>query len=76
VGDFMRIAELRKFRKLTQDDVARLSGLKMSTYQVFERYKNEPSVLKAIKIAKILDVPVEEIFKEEYYKDRRTKDDR
>jgi len=72
----MRIAELRKFRKLTQDDVARLSGLKMSTYQVFERYKNEPSVLKAIKIAKILDVPVEEIFKEEYYKDRRTKDDR
>jgi len=66
----MRIVELRKLRKLTQDDVMRRSGLKLSTYQVIERYLRVPTVLNAIKIAKVLDVPVEEIFKEEYYKDR------
>jgi len=63
----VRIVELRKLRKLSQEDVTRRSGLNMSTYQVIERYKVIPSVLNAIKIAKVLDVPVEEIFKPEYY---------
>lgn len=66
----MRIAELRKLRKLSQDDVTKRSGLNMSTYQIIERYKVVPTVLNAIKIAKVLDVPVEEIFKPEYYKEK------
>lgn len=52
----------------TQLDMAKRLNLHEQNYQAYERYKNKPNVLLAQRIAQILGVDIEDIFKPEYYK--------
>jgi DNA-binding XRE family transcriptional regulator len=47
---------------LTQRQVAEKLGIKEQQYQAYEYNKNEPKVKTAMKIAKIFNSTVEEIF--------------
>lgn len=47
---------------MTQADVARLSNITERSYQRIEQGDQEPGVRRAIKIAKVLNSTVEELF--------------
>jgi transcriptional regulator with XRE-family HTH domain len=50
----MELKKLRKERKLTQGDVARLVGVSMMTYQLWERGHMNPSAENLEKLKKVL----------------------
>lgn len=64
----LTLKEARLIRNLTQKEVAQAMGINKATYNQYEMYKRKPRVTTAIEICEILGVPVEEVFKEEYYK--------
>lgn len=46
----------------TQETLARLVGVTLRHYIQIEQYKNAPSVYTAIKLCKVLDSKIEELF--------------
>ncbi len=57
-----RIREFRKIKNITQDELARDIGVTRQTINAIENEKYSPTLLLAIKLAKYLEVPVEELF--------------
>jgi putative transcriptional regulator len=53
---------LRAERRLSQDDLAKLVEVSRQTINAIEREKYDPSLPLALKIAKVFDRKVEEIF--------------
>jgi putative transcriptional regulator len=57
-----RIKELRARYNLTQADLARRAGVRRETIVFLEKGKYNPSLALAHKLARILKVPLEELF--------------
>ena len=53
---------LRAERRLSQDDLAKLLEVSRQTINAIEREKYDPSLPLALKIAKVFEKKVEEIF--------------
>ncbi|ABY95864.1 MULTISPECIES: helix-turn-helix transcriptional regulator [Thermoanaerobacter] len=56
------LAELRKSRRLTQEQLSKLLGISKSSIAMYETGQRVPSLSRAKKIAKFFNVPVEKIF--------------
>lgn len=56
------IKELRKAHGLRQEDMAKLLGVSRQTIVAMENDKYDPTLELAIKTARLLERPVEEIF--------------
>lgn len=52
----------RARKNLTQDELARLTGVSRQTINTIESNKYVPSTILALKIARVFEKPVEEIF--------------
>lgn len=57
-----KIKELRKERNLRQEDMAAQLHVSRQTINAIENNKYNPTLELAMKLAKLLDTPVEEIF--------------
>lgn len=57
-----RVKALRKKAKLTQEGLARESGVSLGTIQKLEAGKQIPSATTAVRIARLLNSTVEDIF--------------
>ena len=57
-----RIAELRRARKLTQEQLAEAVGCSVEFISLVERGVNAPSVASLADFAKVLKVEVKELF--------------
>jgi transcriptional regulator with XRE-family HTH domain len=57
-----RVAELRKARGLTQEELAERSGYSVEFISLVERGVNAPAVAGLEKIAKALKVPIKDLF--------------
>ncbi len=57
-----KVHELRKSHKITQESLANMVGVTRQTIISIENGKYQASLLLALKLAKIFNVPVEEIF--------------
>ena len=57
-----RLKVLRVMKDLTQEELAELVGVSRQTIIAIEKGKYNPSVYLAIKLARVLDTTVEEIF--------------
>jgi putative transcriptional regulator len=57
-----RIREFRAKRSLTQDDLARLTGVRRETIVFLEKSKYNPSLKLAYDIARVFGVSIEEVF--------------
>ena len=57
-----RIRELRKAAGLLQEDLARLLGVTRHTIHAIENNKYDPTLGLAMRLARLLGAPVEEIF--------------
>ena len=57
-----RIAELRRLRELTQEQLAEAVGCTVGFISLVERGVNAPSVAGLEKLAKVLKVEVKELF--------------
>ncbi|MDD2619713.1 MAG: helix-turn-helix transcriptional regulator [Syntrophomonadaceae bacterium] len=58
-----KIKELRKQIGLRQEDMAKELGVTRQTINAIENNKYNPTLELAMKLAKLLKTPVEEIFK-------------
>ncbi len=65
----IRLRDIRKRKKITQEELARAVGVTRQTIIAIEKGKYLPSLTLALKIAKFLGLKVEDIFvlKEECY---------
>ena len=57
-----RLNELRKTQKLTQDELANAVGVSRQTINAIENDKYNPTLELAIRLARYLKIPVEELF--------------
>ena len=57
-----KIQELRKARKMSQEELALAVGVTRQTITSLEREKYTASLVLAYKIARLFDLPIEEIF--------------
>ena len=57
-----KVKELRKARGLRQEDVAKLLGVTRQTINAIENDKYYPTLALGMKLARLLEVPVEELF--------------
>ncbi|MFE5322565.1 helix-turn-helix transcriptional regulator [Paenibacillus sp. NPDC056579] len=57
-----RIKELRKFKGLSQEDLAQACGVSRQTINAIENNKYDPSLVLAFQMAQILSVTVDELF--------------
>lgn len=57
-----RVAQLRKVKGVTQDDLASRVGVTRQTIIAIEKGNYLPSVLLAIKISKFFKLPLEKVF--------------
>lgn len=57
-----KVKEFRKQLKLTQDELAQKLDVTRQTINAIENNKYNPTLELAIKMAKFLDVPVEQLF--------------
>ena len=57
------IKELRKSRKLRQEDLAEILGVTRQTISAIENNKYDPTLELAMKISEFFEVTVNEIFK-------------
>ena len=62
-----KLKKTRKQVKLTQLDLAKKVGVSRQSIYAIETKKSEPSLVLALKMAKALEVPLEELF---WLKDR------
>lgn len=58
-----KIKELRKAKKLSQDQVAKICNVTRQTINAIENNKYDPSLSLAFTLAKNLGVTVDELFK-------------
>ncbi|MCL5982761.1 MAG: helix-turn-helix domain-containing protein [Firmicutes bacterium] len=58
----VRLRSLRRLKRLTQKDLAGQLGISVSNLSTIERGDKYPRVEMLKKIARILDVPLEELF--------------
>ena len=63
-----KVNELRMETGYTQEDLAEKVSVSRQTIIAIEKGRYTPSVLLAIKISKIFDLPVEKVFKISYEK--------
>lgn len=56
------IAKLRAEKKLTQTKMAKMLGISVSSYNMYENGQRKIPQNKAIQIAKVLGVRIEDIF--------------
>jgi len=56
------LSELRKSRRLTQEQLSKLLGISKSSIAMYEIGQRVPSLSRAKKIAEFFNVPVEKIF--------------
>lgn len=56
------IKELRKLKNIRQEDLANLVGVTRQTINAIENNKYDPTLELAMKLAKIFDKHVDEIF--------------
>jgi len=59
----VNVRKVRKKRGLTQEELARKVGVSRQTIVNVEQGRYKPSILLALKIAKVLDADVETLFK-------------
>jgi len=52
----------RAIKDLTQDDLAKLIGVSRQTINAMEKNKYVPSTVLSLKIAKVFEKPVEDVF--------------
>jgi len=57
-----RIKELRKFKKLSQEDLAKACEVSRQTINAIENNKYDPSLALAFQLAENLEVSVDELF--------------
>ena len=57
-----RLARLRKAKKISQQELAQLVGVRRETIVHLENNRYNPSLEMALKIAEIFDCHVEELF--------------
>lgn len=57
-----RIKELRKAHGLRQEDFAKLLGVSRQTVVAMENNKYDPTLALAMRVARLLELPVESIF--------------
>ena len=57
-----RIEEIRKVRRIRQDEFARLMGVSRQTISSLETGRYNPSISLAYKIAKYFGMTIEEVF--------------
>lgn len=57
-----KVKELRKARGLRQEDVAALLGVSRQTVNAVESDKYGPTLALGMKLARLLETPVEELF--------------
>jgi putative transcriptional regulator len=57
-----KVKEFRKHLKLTQDELAQKLGVSRQTINAIENNKYNPTLELAIKIARFLGTPVEQLF--------------
>lgn len=57
-----RVQELRKLRKLTQEDLAEIIGVSRQTINAIEKEKFDPSLPTAFKMSQLFQVSIEELF--------------
>ena len=57
-----RIKDLRKSQKLTQDELANAVAVSRQTINAIENDKYNPTLELAIKLARYLRMPVEDLF--------------
>ncbi|WP_044931973.1 helix-turn-helix transcriptional regulator [Butyrivibrio sp. AC2005] len=67
-----KIHELRREKKMSQNDLAELVGVRRGTITSLENGKYNPSLKLAMKIAKVFDKQVEEVF---FFDDLMEEDD-
>ena len=57
-----RIKEYRARRSMKQEELAQLVGVRRETIGNLEKGRYNPSLVLALNIAKLFEVPIEEIF--------------
>ena len=57
------ISKFRKQKNLSQNDVAKLMNVKQNAISQWERDFRMPNIRQAIKLAKILETTVEDLYK-------------
>lgn len=67
-----RLKEHRARLSLNQAELGKMAGVSRQTISLIERGDYSPSVTLALKLAKIFDVPVEEIFSYTQEEDEET----
>lgn len=64
------LKKARKNKNLRQEDVATLCNISFSGYKSYELGKTEPNLKNLIKIAKILEVSLDELCETEMYDEK------
>lgn len=59
----INLKQIRKKAHLTQEELANCVGVRRETISQLESGKGNPSLLTVLKVAKVLKVPVDELFK-------------
>lgn len=57
-----KLSEYRKLKGLSQDELARVSGLTKTTIQNWENGRNLGAVLRVLKVCQELDVDIRDLF--------------
>ena len=57
----MKLKELRKSRKLTQDEVAKTLNVSRATYNGYELGKYEPNIITLCRLAELFNVSLDEL---------------
>lgn len=56
------LKKVREFKKITQEELAKEIDISLTHYRNIERKRSVPNVVIAIKIARLLNERVEELF--------------
>lgn len=57
-----KLSKCRRFKGLSQDELARISGLTKTTIQNWENGRNLGAVIRVLKVCKELDVDLRDLF--------------
>lgn len=62
-GDKLNLRQLRHDRGLTMKQVAEMAGCSEAAVSLYERDKRKPTLITAYRIAKALNVSIDDLFK-------------
>jgi len=60
------VKKYRLLKEMTQDELAKAVGIRRETIGRLEQAKYNPSLELAVKISRVLEVPIEELFQFEF----------